>query len=480
MKKLLSYKILLILSLAALTVLIIPLMALGAYAVPAADDFSYGAAAHRAFVEGGFCAALKAALGQVAETYVNWQGTFSAVFLMAMQPAVFSEGLYWLTPLIMLVALLGGTFLFCCIVLPEVFSLRRDVAAIIAAVLSILCTQLLPSPVQGLYWFNGSVYYVFFHGLMLAGVALAVRCVLRGGAWRQALLCLLCLVLGGGNYVTALSCAIILVSALLLLTLLKDRRSKRLILPTLLLLSAFAVNMAAPGNSVRQAASEGVGAIPAVFMSFRHGLSYGFEWLSLPLLGGFAFLAPLMWGAVKASAFSFRFPGLVSLYSYCLFSAMFCPPVYAMGNVGDKRLLNMVYFAYVLLLMLNLLYWLGWTAKRLKKSSPGGYGMPLITLLVSAALMLALLGAGVLSGTGLSSIGAVSSILSGEAEEYHSQAQSRFEQLKDQSVTHAVLEDFSVRPYMLYFDDIQPDSGDWRNVDMATFYGKESVSLAQP
>lgn len=479
-RKLLSYKILLILSLLALAVLLVPLVALGTYAVPAADDFSYGAAAHRAFVEGGFPAALRAALGQVAETYMNWQGTFSAVFLMAIQPAIFSEGLYWLTPVIMLAALLGGTFLFCGTVLPGVFGLRRDVSAIIAAVLSILCTQLIPSPVQGLYWFNGSVYYVFFHGLMLAAMALAVKCLLRGGTWRQSLLCLLCLILGGGNYVTALSCAIILVSVLLLLGLMKDKRAKRLILPTLFLLAAFVVNMAAPGNAVRQAASEGTSAVTAVLLSFRYGLSYAVGWFSLPLLGALIFLAPLIWHCVKASGFSFSFPGLFSLYSYCLFSAMFCPPVYAMGNVGDKRLLNMVYFAHVLLLTLNLIYWLGWAARRFARPADTKNGLPLSTALISVVLMFSLLAAGVLFGTGLSSVGAVSTLLSGEAGAYHDHAMRRFELLNDSSLSHVVLEDFPVKPYMLYFDDIQPDTGDWRNVDMATFYGKDSVALAQP
>ena len=159
---------------------------------------------------------------------------------------------------------------------------------------------------------------------------------------------------------------------------------------------------------------------------------------------------------------------------------MFCPPVYAMGNVGDKRLLNMVYFAYVLLLTLNLIYWLGWAARRFARPVDDKNGLPLSTALISIVLMFSLLAAGVLCGTGLSSVGAVSTLLSGEAGAYHDHAMRRFELLNDSSPSHVVLEDFPVKPYMLYFDDIQPDAGDWRNVDMATFYGKDSVALAQP
>ena len=51
----------LILALSALLLLLIPLAALGSFAVPCADDYSYGAAAHLAYTRSGSIAGALAA-----------------------------------------------------------------------------------------------------------------------------------------------------------------------------------------------------------------------------------------------------------------------------------------------------------------------------------------------------------------------------------------------------------------------------------
>ena len=474
-----KYKTIKWLAIAALAAALLPLLLLGRYAVPAADDFSYGSLAHVAFVESGSVMdAAAAAFDKTLESYYSWQGTFSAIFLMALQPAVFSEALYALTPLIMLASILAGSFMFCQAFFGELMGLDRDVCSIIAAVLCLLCSQLLPSPVQGLYWFNGAVYYVFFHGLGLAACAMGLRLVNKGGTLRCLVLCLLGLVIGGGNYVSALSGAILVLSAIILLVILKDSRWKRLVLPALVLLAAFALSIAAPGNAVRQAAQEeSLGVAAAVLMSFRSGISYGLSWLDLPVLGAMVLLGLLMWSTVKESRFPFRFPALVSLFSYCLFSSMFCPPLYAMGNVGDKRLLNIIYFAFLLLLALNLCYWLGWLSKKLKASEAASGRTHLLPLTAALLVFGGCCAAAMVTGTSFSSVAALSSMSSGEAQAYHACAQRRFEILNDDSVKDARLERFPCTPYLLYFDDITEDPADWRNEDMSTYYGKDSVVL---
>lgn len=461
----------------ALAALLLPLLLLGRHAVPAADDFSYGAPAHLAYAESGsVLSAAAAAVDKTAESYTSWQGTFSAIFLMALQPAVFSESLYALTPFIMLAALLLGTFLFCRAFFGELLGLERELCAIIAAVLCALSTQLIPSPVQGLYWYNGAVYYVFFHGLLLASLATGITVINDGGRVSRILLCILALLIGGGNYVSALCAAILSVSSIVLLYILKDKRYSRLILPLFVLLAAFGLSIAAPGNAVRQAAQDAAfGPVQAVLTSFSQGAKYAAEWFSLPVAGALLFLCPLLWPAVKSSAYGFRFPAPVSVFSFCLFSAMFCPPLYAMGNVGDTRLLNIVFFSYLLLLAVNLVYWLGWLAKRrpVQESKP-------LSFIHAAAGILALLlccALGLFRGSSFSSLAAVSTLLSGEAAEYHACAQRRFEVLNDSSIKDAELERFPCQPYLLYFDDITEDPGDWRNVDMSTYYGKNSIVL---
>ncbi|MBQ9250899.1 MAG: hypothetical protein IJ179_11110 [Oscillospiraceae bacterium] len=477
-KKGISYRLLFCLLLAALLPSLVPLLMVGRFAVPCADDFSYGAAAHAAFGEAGsVLSALAAGLAQVKATYFGWQGTFSAVFLMSVQPAVFGTQYYFFTPLLMLLSLLCGGFCLCPALFSGVFGLPRALSGCIAAVCALLCIQLVPSPVQAFFWYNGAVYYTFFYGLALLAFALGLRLCRLGGVGRMILLCLLTAVLGGGNYVTALSCSIVAISSILLLAVLKNGAWKRLLPPTLCLLIAFVISMAAPGNAVRQSALDNTpNAVWAVLQSFRWAAVYSARWFHLPLAGALVFLGVLLWPALKGTGRAFRFPALVTVYSYCLLSAMFCPGLYAMGTAGDQRLINIIYYAYVLLLVINLVYWLGWIAAR-KQARPGLAGQAALwpTLASGAACLLCCL-LFVRSG-GFTSLMALGAMRSGEAQAYHAAAGDRFALLEDAAVRDAVLEPFPCQPYVLYMDDVTTDPQDWRNLAMATYYNKDSVVL---
>ena len=479
-KQTVSLRLLLILAVAALVILLIPMLALGRYAVMSADDFGYSGTAHLAWKEtGSILAAVKAAWIETLETWHGWQGTFSAIFLMSMQPALFSESLYVLTPVILISSLLLGVFTLCLCLFGEVFHTDRRVAGITAAAVCALCTQIPPSPVQAFYWFNGGVYYVFFHGIAMAAAALAIRLVRRGGCGRSVLLCLLCVLLGGGNYVTALCCAMLGIGGLGLLYLLKTPGRARLFLPVLFLLAAFAVSILAPGNANRQeTVFGGAGVVRSVLLSFRCGLHYPFQWMSLPLFGTLLFLLPLLYRAAGEADFDFRCPAAVTILSYCFLSAMFCPPIYAMGNTGDLRLINIIFFTFVLLLTLNLFYWLGWAAKRgLLRSAPGP--RPLTVLILSAVLALGY-GIWALTGHSIATLGALGLMRSGEAQAFRACADRRLEVLEDDSIRDAALEPFPSQPYLLYFDDISEDPENWINICMSIYYGKDSLRIEPP
>ena len=92
---------------------LLPVAALSVYNHPCSDDYSYGLYVAQAVRSGGsLWEVLAAAAKETAETYLDWQGTFSAVFLMALQPAAFGEGFYALTPWLMAGSLVFSTFFF--------------------------------------------------------------------------------------------------------------------------------------------------------------------------------------------------------------------------------------------------------------------------------------------------------------------------------------------------------------------------------
>lgn len=470
-----------ILALVLLAALLLPMLLLGRYAVPAADDYTYGAAARHAVRGGGsFFAALAASAESARVTYFGWQGTFSAVFLMGLQPAVFADALYALTPAIMLGALLLGLFSLNLTLYSGVFGMTRGGAVLVSTALCFLCTQLLPSPVQGFFWYNGSVFYTFFFGIWLTGCALCIAYVRRGGTARLAALLLMALLLGGGNYITALSCAVVCATALVLTAVFKTPGRRRLLLPSAVFFAAFLLSVLAPGNANRELAilwnaTPGPGAVRSILLSFQAGARYAVSWASLPLLGVLLCLAPVMWEAVKRCGFSFRFPLLVSVYSYCLFSAMFCPTIYASSSVGDQRTLNAVYYAYVWLTAGNLFYWLGWLSKRVELRRRLPEALPLLlgalALLLCCALHLS-------SGGKFTSAGALGVMRSGEAQAFRACADRRLPLLEDESLRDVALEPFPSQPWLLFFDDVNEETYYWVNEAMCLYYDKDSITVA--
>lgn len=425
-----------------LAALLVPMLLIACYDVPSADDYSFGARAHTAFEDSGsFFAAIKAAFAEAHIAHSTWQGTFSAIFLMALQPAVFGESLYALTAPIMLCALIAGCYLFCAYLFGRVFGTGRYLGGCVAALLCIMFTQLPLSSVQGFYWYNGAVYYTFFYGLTL-------------------------LIIGA--------------SAVGLLLIMRDARYKRFILPLAALAAAAVLSMTAPGNAVRQANyTVTPNAFEAVLLSFESAASYFASWTKLPQLGMLALMAALMWPMAVRAEFSFRFPALVTLWSWCLYSAMFCPPIYAMGDAGDYRLLNIIYFTYLLVLAVNLFYWMGWLAKRLhREKARVNLRAYFASALTGSAVMAVCMLLAVHMGQSLTSVSALYSLRTGEVAQYRACAAERYEILHDESVKDAVLPEFPVQPYVLYYDDITPFPTDWRNIALQAYYEKSSVVIS--
>jgi len=71
----------------------------------------------------------------------------------------------------------------------------------------------------------------------------------------------------------------------------------------------------------------------------------------------------------------------------------------------------------------------------------------------------------------------VASILSGEAAEYQRQQEERLLILENPKISDAVLREFSEKPYLLFYEDIEEDTGNWKNLRMSSYYRKNTIRL---
>ncbi len=464
---------------------IIPLLYLGRFNHPTSDDFKYGAYSHTAWQEtGSLTAVAKAAVRGVAEDYQTWQGSYSALFLMRLEPTVFGERYYGLVPWIMLGVLTAGTLYFLRTLCKVV--LRSDTLHYISMSMLVLsfCVQFSPVASEQFFWYNSSIYYNFFHALLLFYLGWLIRFGYKGKIRYIIYMVLGGFLLGGGNYVTALFLVVSHATALALLWYLKRRKEFWAVLFLWIeFLACFAVSAAAPGNAVRGAEIAGYGAVSSIIRSLLQGGRYYMAWLDKWWLLAALFMLPIMLGLIQKTSFQFRWPGFVLIYLYGAFSAMSCPTFYALGSTGPGRIINIIYDSFLLVSYIQLFYLLGYICRRWEEAVVDDVRQKERLSRLFATLyhgtVIALLGMLLLSGTilDLTTVTACKVWIKGEGKQYDKEYMERLAVLEDASVTDVVFEPYSVEPDLVFIADGTEDPEFVNNREWADFYGKNSLVI---
>lgn len=368
-----SRKVIAVVLMVTLILSLIPLLIASFYNRPYLDDYVYGLATAQAWRETGSIAqVLSAAIQVVKDTYQDWQGTYSAVFMFALQPGIFSEQAYYLTTFFLLGILLLSTFYFMHSII--VFALKRDrwTWLILSSVASLLSIQLLPSAFGSFYWYNGAVYYTFYYALMLFLLGHLIKVSLQVDRnktiYHAIAIILLSAVIAGGNYMTLLLTVLLFVLFSLWSTYKKAKGRWAIYLGLVVLIAGFAISVMAPGNTVRAVALED-GGIPSrgiVNTLWRTALMpawYTLKWINPTILLAFALIVPVLWKEAREARHAFRYPLIVLVLAYGLYASQYAPPI-MMNVLGSDRHLNIFYFSIILIAMGCLYYCFGWWQRR--------------------------------------------------------------------------------------------------------------------
>lgn len=465
------------LCLAVLLLSLVPLLYVSRYNHPTGDDIYYGLDAHMVWEDThSLPQTMRSALLGAAHDYQAWQGTYTAMLLMRLQPSVFSERLYFLTPFLVIGLLLGGYGYLLRQLGRYVVPMGQYELLGIWSVLMILSLQWVISPAEAFYWYNGSVYYSGFYGLtmLLFGLVCKYACTARKTT--LAGIFLLELLIGGGNYLTLLwsILALLLASAWQWL----KRRPGRMGLTcaALFQLACFAVSAAAPGNAVRQASVTSMPAWRAILASLRQGTFYLSIWLNGWWITGAMLLLVFMLPAIRRMSFRFPCPFLAVGLMYGLFCTLSCPTFYAQSNAGPARALNVVYYGFILTSYIALFYLAGWVYNKRKVKEETA---PLSS--VSGGLLLLVLTLQICIGANddtlklASSVQALRDLVHGTAAAYGQEYQERIRLLETDDAPDVVLLPYQHRPLTVYVGDYGADPAQVSNQALARWYGHRSV-----
>ena len=452
---------------------LLPLVVLAFRSHPALDDFGFAGAARPL----GWWAFQ-------AWEYQHWQGTYTTnALLTGLNPLAYGAlEYYWLSPLLVLAALVLGAWQLCAALLDPP---HRGPAT---ALLLMLVLVQFPSPAEGLYWLTGAWAYLLSGAGALCWGALLARAARTRLPFHFIAAGMLTVVLMGTNYVTAA----LLVGVLLMILLRSEagRRTPWLVL-TALALACLGVALAAPGNAYRLASVHAPQLAPGphvVLAVARAGVAASYallNWLGNGLLlAGTLLLVPTM-GKLAAHPTPAlqrltRSPLLLSAVALGLVIAAFLPTYLAVQLPPPPRLRNVIYLVFVVGWLLSAYAWVAWWVRRQGRALLPLPAYVRLALLAWLPLALATDHNTHLSHAGIGQsyvtvVQAYRDWLSGDAARYDAAQRARYAALRATAAPNVGLPPLPVQPATLFYYDISANSTLWGNQAYARFFNKKAV-----
>lgn len=472
---------------------LIPLLWIGWYNYPSADDYTIGNNCRHVWADShNIFKVLWVGILKAVEDWKHWMGYFTSNFFMAIPPNSFGERVYVLTVWIILAMLSFSTIYLLRNIFIKILGADKYVSNCVIMIMLLITVQCMVGRVEAFYWYSGAVNYMFIHSMSLFFYGLLVTAIYDKGKKRTVELSLAALLgffTGGGNQLTALNVAVIMLVVIGFISFKKKWKEYRaFIVPIILFFVGFLLNVAAPGNWVRAEETSGMGPVKAVMVSFYYCLYYCLsEWLSWPIVVLVIMLIPLFWHMAKQTKFCFPYPLIVVLFGYCMVSAMMTPSLFAMGSIEAARLQALTFTMYILVLTLCVGYVTGWMRKKLERKKLitenerkidkhfseneiwciGGC----IIFFAFASLLTVIPDPHYFTVSS-----AITDLVSGDAKAYGDALRIRTE-LYNSGKKSVVVDPLPCRPRLLYFSEIREDPENWENLGVCRYYGLDSVKV---
>lgn len=471
--------------------LLLPMFKIGFYSHPSFDDFGYSATTYHVYNEThSIPLTIKEAFDNSIKMTSSWQGLYTAAFVQALQPAIFGVRYYAFTSIISIATIWIPVFLFFYYTLCVRLKWNKLQTFSLASIICTVMTQFLPSAVEGLYWFNGAMNYTLFWGMLIVLMTIYFSFDTNKSKviWslKVTMASILAFLISGGNYVPAFEALIVEFIFIVVLITIRNRKSMVGVgISFLFGLFGFFLSATSPGVAVRQSENQGMNPVRAIIEAivqgteiisgYWNGIALFFVLISLPLLYSLA-------KTVKDNTkMKFSNPAIVTLIGHMLLCAMLTPPLYAMGSVGEGRLLNVVYLSSIIILFFDVFYVIGYILVRIDETGASvDFGnifsgaknniiLKVITCVATAVILVCCL----LQSWAFT---ATVSICSGEAKAYEGEMYFRHNLLMEAD-EEVVLPVIRTKPEMLYHGDIADGPDTWPNTDLEKYYDVDRVYL---
>ena len=466
---------------------IIPILILGIYSHPSADDFNYSKITFEAVRNGKNLLIIVGKAIKLSYTYMKtWQGLYTSAFLLALQPAIFGEHFYSLTIWILIASLLIGVFSLMKNIYKYVLKINNKDWIVVALIITDFLIQTIPSAAQGLYWFNGAVNYTFFLGYLLLKIALLFRYVNENSKINYYLIAgfsFCAFSISGGNHITAFEN--IAVDLLFVLYTVIKRKKWWTINSLIMSITGFLINITSKGTKIRKACMGYNGTIVNTLeKSYEYTVDFVQKSFSKNLIVLLLILTPFIVMALKEflkkTNIKFRHLIISLVFSFGLEMACVCIPYYAMGNFGAPRVLNIFYFNVIILSIINYillicsLYTFIKDKVEIKLLDKG-------KRILSTVWIFVVIGTFFISFHGTKfndfSLGKIAylELKSKVPQAYNEEMNQRVRKYLDENSKEIEVDEIKNKETLLFFDDITEDNEFWENKAIRKYYNKDKI-----
>lgn len=458
---------------------LVPVMVISIYSRPCVDDFGYSLRTYNVVKNNPWdiCGLIQAALETNSVFYNSWQGLYSSTLLMSLQPGIWGPNAYMLSVFI-IVCVLYIALCFFILTFRHFTEMRKSSCYLVAFVFTCFVLQYIPSPVEGLYWFNGACNYMLFLSFTIINVAFIYKAFRYDGKIKYIVYAsLLSFWMSGGNHVTSFLNILIILFGFLLWGC--NTKAKVFLCPLTTALLGFYIMYTAPGTAIRQnAIGENASIISTMWESIRYSISLFGKWATLRWGLMLLTTASFSWLYLKKHPDKLLHPILVGGSMFIAFWGILCVPYYPMCCFGAGRVHNIFFITFNVFTLVFTIYTVLYIKhlyfKHIKqKKYIVKYNFAKYCYLLSVILILSFL-----LSKETTAYKAVNEMNDGIAQSFSREFDKRLYIMSSSTKNrNAGIIKFTPLPQseLLKFDDITANKDDWRNRQWAEYFGVYAI-----
>lgn len=470
-------------ALVLVALIVIPMLGLTNYIQPSADDFSN--AYERVQSMDGPMNMLRSGMDAMKSFYQWAGGSFFTHFFVGMVPFAF-YGVPGIVVYCLVEMILFFFVLFALVrtAIRNIFGERRwSVTLWFYVGILFLITQF-ANPREFFYWFTGSAAYLLPTMMMMVGMAGAIKMFFEARKPRKIVwmvVASLSFFLVGGsslNFVCLIFLSVFVIWICLLKTKNKNRGWMGIVFAVMMV--GILINITAPGNYSRLGMTEQATSIStAAWKSLQQAMNTApSQVFSYAVPFAVLCLHPLMVRLCENTGYSFKKPGLVVLLSALVYCAGYFPYMYAYGGIGfPLRYISAMWIFFVMLVFLNTFYVTGWLVKKYNYNVSSIYRKVVLALMAFLSLGLSL---SMVPLSQWTSVVIATDYMEGTLAHVQNDTAAVLAQIEFSENPDVVLERlYDEHPYVKS-PGLTYDPENWVNVAVASYYGKNSVSVLPP